>query len=55
MTLQNLQIEKKIVEYYEELYSEQEEWRPQLDRRGCPRIGAVDCNLLEVSLKNMKY
>ena len=32
------EIQKEIVTYYEELYSEPEEWRPYLEMRNCTMI-----------------
>ncbi|WMV44404.1 hypothetical protein MTR67_037789 [Solanum verrucosum] len=41
------EIKKEIVEYYERLYTESEEWRPQLDMRNYPRVDEIDGNFLE--------
>ncbi|WMV33972.1 hypothetical protein MTR67_027357 [Solanum verrucosum] len=32
------EIQREIIEYYENLYSETEDWRPELEMRECPMI-----------------
>ncbi|WMV14449.1 hypothetical protein MTR67_007834 [Solanum verrucosum] len=40
------EIQKEITEYYEKLYAETEDWRPDLEMIGCPTIDEDDNNQL---------
>ena len=40
------EIQREITEYYENLYSETEDWRPELEMRECPMIDENDNNQL---------
>lgn len=37
---------QEIIEYYEKLYAETEDWRPDLEMRECPMIAENDNNQL---------
>ncbi|KAG5617007.1 hypothetical protein H5410_016831 [Solanum commersonii] len=45
------EIQKEITEYYEKLYAETEDWRPDLEMIGCPTIDKDDTNQLMAPFK----
>lgn len=48
------EVKKVIIEYYENLYSETEDWRPDLNMRDCPMINEEDNNMLTAPLEELE-
>lgn len=45
------EIKREIVSFYENLYIEHEEWRPQLEMINCPKITERENHMLEASFE----
>ncbi|WMV29767.1 hypothetical protein MTR67_023152 [Solanum verrucosum] len=49
------EIQREITEYYENLYSETEDWRPELEMRECPMIDENDNNQLMAPFEAQEF
>lgn len=47
-------IQKEIISFYEELYDEQETWRPSLEMNNCPRLQEEENSLLQAPFEQQE-